>query len=425
MTQESFRIEGLAGAKTLTGEIPVKGAKNDVLKIIAASFLFTDEVVIENAPDIADVRSLLELTKSLGAEVAHEGDTIRITPPATGDGVLDRTLAKRLRSSVVLTGPVLARYGQVSFPYPGGCVIGTRPIDLFVRAFTKMGATYTEEDETFHLSAKKLTGADIFLDVPSVGVTETLMMAGTLAKGTTVIRNAAMEPEIQNLAHYLVSCGAVISGIGTPTLTIEGGEPLQSTGSYTVIPDRIETGSFLILAALAGKDVTVTKCNPLHVRSLLNLLETAGVSFKTTDTTIQVTDSGKPYKAVNVKTHEYPGFATDLQAPMTVFLTQAEGESLVFETMFEGRLNYTEDLVHMGADITMFDPHRVMVRGPRALSGRELQGPDLRAGLAYVIAGIIAKKTSIIRNIGHIDRGYERIEERFRALGVSISRESV
>ena len=423
--QESFRIEGLGGAKTLTGEIPVKGAKNDVLKIIAASFLFTDEVTIENAPDIADVRSLLELTKSLGAKVTHEGDTIRITPPATGDGVLDRTLAKRLRSSVVLTGPVLARYGQVSFPYPGGCVIGTRPIDLFVRAFEKMGATYTEEDETFHLSAKKLKGADIFLDIASVGVTETLMMAGTLAEGTTVIRNAAMEPEIQNLAQYLVSCGAVISGIGTPTLTIEGGEPLQSNGmSYTVIPDRIETGSFLILAALAGKEVTVTKCNPLHVRSLLNLLETAGVSFTTTDNSIRITDKGTQHKAVNVKTHEYPGFATDLQAPMTVFLTQAEGESLVFETMFEGRLNYTEDLVHMGADITMFDPHRVMVRGPRALSGRELQGPDLRAGLAYVIAGIIAKKTSVIRNIGHIDRGYERIEERFKTLGVSISREN-
>jgi len=423
--KESFVVNGLAGERTLRGDIPVRGAKNDALKILAASFLFQDTVTIENVPDIDDIGAMANLVQDIGSAVVRTERSIAVTAPSTTSTKLDRTMAKKLRASVVLTGPLLARYGQVSFPHPGGCVIGARPIDLFLKSFEKMGASYRMDDEYYHIEAKdgKLHGADIYLDIASVGVTETVMMAATLAEGTTSIRNAAMEPEIQNLANYLVRCGASIEGIGTPTLVIRGGAVLSAKGEvYRVIPDRIETGSFLILAALAGEEVRVTDCDPRHIRALLSLLEQAGVQLTVEHDAITVRKPARPYIAVNVKTHEYPGFATDLQAPMTVFLTQTEGESLVFETMFEGRLNYTQDLIKMGADITMFDPHRVMVRGPRMLTGRELEGPDLRAGLAYVIAGIIAKKTSNIYNIGHIDRGYERIEERLRAVGVDITR---
>lgn len=423
--KESFVITGLAGEHTLKGEIPVRGAKNDALKVLAASFLFKDTVTITNVPDIDDIGALSGLIEGLGAKVVRSGRTIEVTAPSDTSAVLDCAVAKRFRASVVLTGPILTRYGKVSLPHPGGCVIGARPIDLFLRSFEKMGATCTTDNEYYHLEAKggKLRGADIFLDIASVGVTETVMMAATLAEGTTIIRNAAMEPEIQNLATYLTKCGAEIEGIGTPTLTITGTSILESKGAeYKVIPDRIETGSFLVLAALAGDEVRITDCEPKHVRSLLSLLEQAGVNYEIGEDVIVVRKPPAPYKAVNVKTHEYPGFATDLQAPMTIFLTQAEGESLVFETMFEGRLNYTQDLIMMGADITMFDPHRVMVRGPKLLSGRELEGPDLRASFAYVIAAVVAKKKSTIYNTSHIDRGYEKMEDRLRAIGVDITR---
>lgn len=423
--KESFVINGLAGAHTLKGEIPVRGAKNDALKVLAASFLFSDTLVAENVPHIADIEALGHLVEDLGAKVVREDRRLEVSVPAAMETKLDRTMARKLRASVVLTGAILARYGSVSFPHPGGCVIGARPIDLFLTSFEKMGATVTVDEDYYHITAPggKLKGADLFLDIASVGVTETVMMAAVLAEGTTTIRNAAMEPEIQNLANYLVSCGARIEGIGTPTLTIHSGDVLASNGrAYQVMPDRIEAGSYLVLAALAADEVRITHCNPEHLRAPLSLLEKAGVNFEVGADYIVVRKPSGPYQAVNVKTHEYPGFATDLQAPMTIFLTQAEGESMVFETMFEGRLNYTQDLIKMGADITMFDPHRVMVRGAKPLTGRELEGPDLRAGLAYVIAGIIARKSSTIYNVHHIDRGYEEVEKRLQALGVDITR---
>lgn len=423
-TREAFIIKGLAGERTLKGEIPVRGAKNDALKVIPASFLFEDTIAIENIPHIADISAMANLVKGLGGTIETEDRTMRITTTNADGKELPVDIAKRMRASVVSVGPVLARFGHVSFPHPGGCVIGARPIDLFLRSFEKMGATYETDDKFYHIRAKdgKLHGADIFLDIASVGVTETVMMAAVLAEGTTIIRNAAMEPEIQNLASFFVECGAQITGIGTPTLTIVGGPLLKTSGKvYKVIPDRIEAGSFAILAALAGTEVKITGCNLDHLRALLSAFDTAGVRYEKHPDALTVY-GGDHYKAVNIKTHEYPGFATDLQAPMAILLTQAEGESLIFETMFEGRLHFTDDLVKMGADITMFDPHRVMIRGKKQLVGRELESPDLRAGLAFVIAGIIATKTSRIRNIHHIDRGYEKVEERFRALGVDIER---
>ncbi len=423
-TGGSFIIEGLAGAHTLEGDIPVSGAKNDILKIMAGALLFEDAVHIENVPDVLDVIALSAILEEIGVSVEHTETGIVLSSPKQAHTVLPEDRAKKLRASVVLTGPLLSRYGSVSFPHPGGCVIGARPIDIFVNSFELMGATYIQNDTHYTLSAPQgLHGADIFFHIASVTATETLMMAAVLARGTTILRNVAMEPEIQNLAQYLVASGANIQGVGTPTITIVGGELLHAREkTYTVIPDRIEAGSFAILAALAGKEVHITNCNPLHIRSLLSVFDSAGVLYTQDKTSLTIRKPHEPYHCTSVRTHEYPGFSTDLQAPLTIFLTQAQGEGLVFETLFEGRLRYTDDIVRMGADITMFDPHRVLVRGPNQLVGKNLEAPDLRAGLAYIIAGIIASGTSNVRVARHIDRGYSHIEKRLQKIGVDITR---
>ena len=425
MAQSKFVIEGLAGEKTLQGEIEVRGAKNAALKALPASVLFEDEVTFENMPEIEDVKRMRELLESVkkGTELKKE-------------------IAERLRASIVLTGPVLARYGEVTFPYPGGCVLGERPIDLFLQSFRAMGAELVkEENDLFHfkttggpstsLGVNTLKGARIFFPFVSVTATETVMLAATIAEGETVLQNAAMEPEIPVLAEYLNACGASIEGAGTPTITIKGtgGKLLQAKGKVFVIPpDRIEAGSFVILAALAGKEVTVTNCEPAHMGALLALMRRADVDFEVGKTHVTVRGGNKPnsaYKLTSARTHEYPGFPTDLQAPYAVFMTQCTGEGTLLETIFDGRFQYIDALVRMGAKITVMNPHKVLVRGPRALSRKELEGPDLRAGLAYIIAATVASGTSTINNAYVIDRGYEHIEKRLQKLGLNITREEI
>jgi UDP-N-acetylglucosamine 1-carboxyvinyltransferase len=435
MITDIFKIKGLGGKKNLVGEIAVGGAKNAALKAMVSTVLFSDQVTLKNVPDIEDIRRIAELLGDIGMEVEKKDkNSYNITPKKEIQNVLSPAIAKKIRSSIVFTGPILSRTGKVSFPHPGGCVIGARPIDLFLESFQQMGATVTEKNEMYVIEAEggRLKGATIFLPIPSVTVTETLLMAGVLAKGVTVIKNAAMEPEIENLAEFLNECGADIKGAGTPTVTIKGrdGKLLKAAGvSYVTIPDRIEAGSFLILAALAGKDVTVTKCNPLHVEALVDTLRRAGVDVEVGKTTLRIVrdeaKNKKTFHAVNLKTHEYPGFPTDLQAPMTVFLTQAQGASMVHETIFEGRLGYAESLEGMGAEITPMDPHRMLVKGATPLHGKTLESPDLRAGLAFVLAAIIAKGESSVHNIYNIDRGYESVEKRLQAIGVDITRESL
>lgn len=403
--KSKFIVEGLAGQKPLRGSIRVGGAKNAALKALAATVLFEDQVTFENLPEIEDVKRMQELL-------------------AGGLPVLRKDIAERLRASIVLTGPTLARYGSVTFPFPGGCVLGERPIDLFVEGYKAMGATIEERDDLFTISGK-LTGARIFFPIVSVTATETLLMAAVLAEGTTVLENAAMEPEIVSLAEYLVACGADITGAGTSTITIVGraGKLLRSEGNpYVTVPDRIETGSFVLLGALAGDEVTVTHCEPKHVDALLVLLRRAGVHLEAGESTITVRKSG-PYKSVSVRTHEYPGFPTDLQAPMAVFLTQCGGEATILETIFDGRFRYIDDLVRMGADITVMNPHRVLIKGPARLTAKELESPDLRGGLAYILAATVATGTSTIDNAYLIDRGYEHIEHRLQNLGLNIKRE--
>ncbi len=418
-------IKGFGGERKIHGTVVVTGAKNAALKAIAATVLFRDTVTLNNIPQINDVEKMFDLLHDMGAEIAktkHGAYTVSIASGFSTN--LSPGIAKHMRASVVLTGPVLARYGKVSFPHPGGCVIGARPLDLFVSGFEKMGAKVVVKDGTYVVEAKGgLRGAEFFLKNQSVTVTETFMMAGVLAKGTTVIKNAAMEPEIVDLAEFLNKCGAKIAGAGTPTITIKGGKLLSGKGStYKTMPDRIEAGSFLVLGALAARELHITNCNPAHLESPIEILRNAGVAIEIKKTEI-IVRAPSHIKPVDIKTHEYPGFPTDLQAPMTVFLTQADGESKVFETIFEGRLNYTEALTAMGASITMMDPHRVLVRGKTELHGRKLESPDLRAGLAFVIAAIVAKGESVIHNVDTtIDRGYEDIDGRLRAIGVDINR---
>ena len=421
----TFVISGLGGEKKLHGTVNITGAKNAALKAIAASVLFGDTVTLQNIPEIDDVFRMLELLKEMGAEVFHKGIGVyTISVPKDFATELPYEIAKRMRASIVVTGPILARFGKVSFPHPGGCLIGSRPVDLFVEGFEKMGARVSLKDGKYTVVAKNgLRGAEFFLKTQSVTVTETFMMAAVCAKGTTIIKNAAMEPEIVDLANFLIKSGAKISGAGSHTITIKGGKLLVGKSHpYKTMPDRIDAGSFLILGALAARELRITNCNPAHLEAVIESLRTAGVDVETKKSEIIVC-APSAIKPTDIKTHEYPGFPTDLQAPMTVFLTQAEGESKVFETIFEGRLNFTEALSAMGAQITMMDPHRVLVRGKSELRGRKLKSPDLRAGLAFVIAAIVAKGESVIHNVDTtIDRGYEDVDNRLRAIGVDIVR---
>lgn len=425
--KEKFIIQGLGGEKALSGEISVNGAKNAVLKAMAASFLFADEVVLKNVPDIEDVSRMEELLEALGVEVEKNKDTRKLKCGKNILSGMPTEISKRFRASIVVSGPLLARLGKISFPHPGGCVIGARPIDLFLEGFQKMGATVQEKDGAYFVEAKNgLKGTEIFFRNQSVGATETFMMAAVLAKGKTVLKNCAMEPEITSLAEFLIACGAKIKGAGTTTIEVVGGAKLRACGkAYQTPPDRLETGSFLILGALAAKDLLIKNCEPEHISALLEMLQYAGVKLEVGKKSVRVLGndfSNADLRALNVKTHEYPGFSTDLQSPMVVLLTQALGESLVFETIFEGRLNYTAELVRMGADITMWDANRVMIKGPMPLKGRELESPDIRTGYAFVIAGIIARGETVIHNVYYIDRGYAMIEKRLQNIGVQITR---
>lgn len=426
--KENFLIEGLGGKYSLSGEIKIGGAKNAALKVMASSILFEDGIRLGNVPEIEDVYRMNELLSDMGAKVKKEAPhKYSIDASALKHSDLDYQLSKRMRASIVLTGPLLGRRKKVSFPHPGGCVIGARPIDLFLEGFKKMGAKIKVKDKRYVITAPEggLRGMEMFFGLQSVTATETFMMAATLAKGKTILKNCAMEPEIKSLADYLSACGAKIKGAGGTTIEIEGGGLLKSGGgTYETVPDRIEAGSFLILGACAGKKLSITNCRPEHFEALIGVLRELGAKIEVGKNKVVV--RGGPLKVpepeYQVKTHEYPGLATDLQAPLVVLLTQAEGESRIHETIFEGRLAYTQDLVKMGANITMWDSNRATIKGKTPLRGKELEGPDIRAGLAFVIAAIVAEGRSIISNVYLIDRGYENVEKRLSAVGVKIKR---
>jgi len=412
----------IQGGTTLSGTIEVGGAKNAALKIIPASILTSEKITISNMPDIEDVQMSLDLLISLGAKVNKIDDSMEISTETVNEDYLNLDLSSKFRASIIFVGPLLARFGEVKFPHPGGCVIGAggRPIDIFLEGFSSLGAKISESNGYYHIKAKKLTGSKYFFPIISVTATESLMMTAVLAEGITLLKNCAMEPEIVSLAEYLNQQGAKISGAGTPNITIEGVEKING-GHFEVIPDRIETGSFAMMAAATNSNITITKCNPQHIEILLSIFKKIGISYEVGENWLEIKES-KGIESHNIKTHEYPGFPTDLQSPYTVLMTQAIGSSLIHETIYDRRLLYVDMLSQMGADITVCDPHRVLVKGPTALYGKNLISPDLRAGIALVIAALIAQGKSTIDKIELIDRGYAKIEERLNSLGAQIKR---
>lgn len=413
---EKYLIQG--GGK-LKGEIKVAGAKNHALKVLAACVMMDGECVIKNMPRIEDIFRMIEVMEGLGAKASWEGSTLTIDCSSISGSKPDFELARKFRASMMLAGPLLARFGKVSMPHPGGCIIGKRPIDLFMEGFRVMGAKIDEDENAFEIKAPKLTGGRIVMTKVAVTATESLMMTACLAKGTTVIVNAAMEPEIPALADFLNSCGAKISGAGTSEITIEGVDKLNP-GECEIIPDRIEAGSFIMMGLITGSEIKVSDCNPGHLEVVLATLEKAGAKMEIGDDYV-ITKPSK-LRGTELRTHEYPGFITDLQAIFTVLMTQADGVSLIHETIFDGRLFYTDKLAQMGANIVMCDPYRVIVNGPTPLYGRTLESPDLRAGMALVLAGLVAKGRTAIENIYQIERGYENIIERLQSLGANISK---
>lgn len=419
-------IEGTAGRRVINGAIRVNGSKNDAVQAIAAVFLFKNGLALTNLPEIDDVQKMLLLAENLDARATIRKRTALIRPPRVSKATLDTKLAEKIRASILLTGPLLARYGSVTFPHPGGCVIGERPIDLFLDGFARLGARTTARAGIYHLTAPlgHLHGAEIFFRQQTVTATECFLLTAIIARGRTVLKNCALEPEITSLGAFLIRQGARIKGLGTTTLVIDGGPLLTSKNpSYTIIPDRIEAGSFLIFGALLARGLTITDCEPRHLDSVIALLRYAGAAIEVGSRRIIVRGRRRQsYRALVVKTHEYPGFPTDLQALISVFLTQAKGESRLFETIFEGRLGHLETLTRMGAKINIHNQHQATIVGPTPLVGREVISPDLRAGLAYLLAGLVAKGRTVVHNVHYIDRGYERIDERLRALGLALKR---
>lgn len=417
--KEMFLIKG---RNELRGEIEVYGAKNAALKAFAASVLFDEPIIVKNIPEIEDIARCKELLEFMGGNVQNIGKReYKISSNLINLSSLEPKISKSMRSSIVFIGPMLAKFGKVKFPHPGGCVIGERPIDVFLEGFENMGAKIIIQDDGYILEVNKLKGAEIIFKKISVTATETLMMAAAFAEGKTVLYNAALEPEIPALADFLNLCGAKIKGAGSYVIEITGVKKLKFKNPYITIPDRIEAGSFAILAALLGKEIKITHCEPNYLLVFLEYLKYTGAEIEKGKNFLKIS-APKKLKSIDVKTHEYPGFPTDLQAPYVTLLTQAEGKSMVTETIFEGRLNYTEDLNRMGAKIMQCDSHRIIIEGKTELRGKEMESPDLRAGLAFVLAALCAKGESKIHGVYKIDRGYEKIEERLRKLGADIAR---
>jgi UDP-N-acetylglucosamine 1-carboxyvinyltransferase len=409
----------IQGKSKLSGEISISGAKNSALKILAATILTKGENIIENVPQINDIEKLLEIIEDLGAKASRSGSEIIISTNDINKKEIDDELGRSLRASIILAGPMLARFKEISIPHPGGCSIGKRPVDIFIDGFKSFGADFTENENNYIFKAEKLKGTTILFPKITVTGTETMMMTATLAEGTTVLKNAAQEPEIPALANYLNSCGANIKGAGTSTITIEGVSELTAQKTK-IMPDRIETGTFVVMGLLTKSEIKITNCNPNDLENFLLMIKRAGGKMEIGEDYIKTLPNEK-FLPVDITTHEHPGFPTDLQAPFTLLMTQANGLSLVHEPIFDGRLFFTDKLNQMGANIIMCDPHRVIVNGPTQLYGKNVDSPDLRAGATLLLAGLIADGETTIGNVYQIERGYENIVERLKKLGAKIN----
>lgn len=415
-----FRING---GNALRGSVSIAGSKNAILPLLAATLLTDKSCTFHNVPRIRDAERLLDLLRSLGVAVEWIGEhDLRVVAKDATMQQFDRKTFGSLRGSILLLGSLLARFRDVTIPEPGGDLIGNRPLDTHVSALQQFGATIDRTNGNYHLSALKgLTGTTVILPEFSVTATENALMAAVRAKGKTIIKIAAAEPHVEDLIVFLQKMGARIAGAGTHTLIVTGVSRLDGA-EHTVIPDQIEVGTFAVAAAVTGGDVTIMDILPDHIDLVRLKLHQIGVKTIMRDHSLSVTASF-PLRAFRLQTFPYPGFPTDLQAPFAVLATQCAGTSLIHDPMYEGRLGYIHELVKMGANAVVCDPHRVLVTGPTPLHGHEMQSLDIRAGATLLIAGLIAEGETIIHDAEILDRGYERFAERLAALGAEIVRE--
>lgn len=415
------RLE-IVGGRKLRGVVNVSGAKNAVLKLMAASLLSNSQCIIRNAPKIRDVETMIGVLRSLGMEISWaDENTLRITNNGDLKDTASDELVRQMRASAQVMGPLLTKIGRVKLFQPGGCVIGQRPLDLHLKGFQALGAEVIEEHGYILAQARGgLKGTEILLDFPSVGATENIMAAAILAEGVTIIRNAAKEPEIIEEQNFYNRLGARIRGAGTDTIRIEGVSQLNNRDiDYTVIPDRIEAGTFMIAAA-AGGDVEIAALIPEHVEALISKLKEIGIEVETKEESVRVRSTGR-YRSADVTVLPYPGFPTDLQPQITALLAVADGTSIITENVFGSRFRYVDELIRMGAAIRV-ESRSAIVKGNTKLSGAPVYAPDLRAGAALVIAGLLAEGKTTIEGVQYLERGYERLEEKLVGLGAEIKR---
>lgn len=412
----------IEGGKKLTGTVKISGAKNSVVALIPAAILCDEKVEIHNIPNISDIDALDEILRFIGAKIEKNNDTLIIDASDINNIEIPENISKKLRASYYFMSALLGKYKKVDMYFPGGCNIGKRPIDQTLKAFRALGATVIEDNNKYSIRAEKLVGAEINLDMPSVGATVNAIYASVRAEGTTVINNAAREPEINNIVEFLNKMGAKIEGAGTGTIKIKGVNYLKSA-SIVSIPDRIEAGTYVIIGALLGENLRIENIIPEHIQTLLDKLEEANVDFKVYNNYIIVNKSNN-LKPITVETKGYPGFATDLQQPLTALLTQCDGVSYLTETIYENRFKNVEYLNKMGSNITIND-RTIKIEGKTLLHGCEVTATDLRAGACMVIAGLIAEGTTTINEINHVLRGYENIIQKLTLVGAKIEEEEI
>jgi len=410
----------VSGGATLNGDVVISGAKNAALPILFATILAEQPSVLSNVPVLKDIDTTFKLLRLFGAEVSRDGHQVTVDATGINNQVAPYELVKTMRASILALGPLLARFGYAEVSLPGGCAIGARPVNLHIEGLRKMGADIVVENGYIKAKANRLRGAHIVMDIVSVTGTENLLMAAVLADGVTVIDNAAREPEVVDLAKYLIAMGAEIEGAGTDSIRITGKAKLIGA-VHTVLPDRIETGTFLVAAAVTGGDVTCRNAAPEELDVVLEKLREAGAEVTTGDDWIRLNMTGRTLKSVNIKTVPHPGFPTDMQAQFTVLNVVAEGVGMVTETIFENRFMHVPELQRMGADIQL-EGNTAIIKQTAKLQAAQVMATDLRASASLVIAGLVAEGKTVVDRIYHIDRGYEQIENKLRGLGAQIER---
>ncbi|MCK4308743.1 MAG: UDP-N-acetylglucosamine 1-carboxyvinyltransferase [Candidatus Atribacteria bacterium] len=410
----------ITGGKRLEGSVEIAGAKNSALSIMAATLLTKDVCILRNIPHLTDVDTMAAVIRKLGVKVEWRGDnTLYIDSDNFNNYEAPYELVKKMRASILVMGPLLARLKKAKISLPGGCAIGARPVDFHIKGFEVLGAQVEVERGYIKAEVKKLKGDDIYLDFPSLGATENIMMAASLAEGVTKIENAAKDPEIVELGNFLVKMGAKIEGLGTDLIKIKGVKKLNGV-EYNIIPDRIEAGTYMIAAAITGGDILIEKINPLLLKPVIIKLEEAGVKIKQKKDSIKVIGPNR-INAVDIKTLPFPGFPTDMQPQFMALTCVAKGTSVIIESVFENRFAHTGDLIRMGADIKV-EGHSAIVKGVKKLSAAPVMASDLRGGAALILAGLVAEGTTELSRIYHLDRGYVKLADKLTSLGADIHR---